>query len=106
MGSIKIKTGFPNVKSGYTVCPFCGGVNGDIEGVHSGHFNTTTFAEMRFHCVTGCYWELQLQSDDGEIPAAQCVLLDLDTELLRVSFCGDITDWVHLQKNLICDTPA
>ncbi len=106
MEPIKVKTGFPNIRNGNTVCPFCGSINGDIEGVHSGHFYTTTFAEMRFNCVTGCTWDLRLQSEDGEIPAAQCALLDLDTELVRISFWGSITDWVRLQKNFVSDEPA
>ncbi len=106
MEPIKTKSGFPNIRSGETVCPFCGGVNGDIEGVHSGHFHGMTMAQMRFNCANGCYWELQLQSDDGEIAAAKCVLLDLDTELLRLSFWGSVTDWVRLQKNLVSDEPA
>jgi hypothetical protein len=106
MDPIKIKIGFPNVSSGDTVCPFCGGVNGDVEGVYSSHYGTVTYASVKFGCMSGCYWELRLESDAGEIPAAQCVLLELDTELLRASFWGSITDWVHLQKNLISDDPA
>jgi len=106
MEPIKVKNGFPNVRSGCTVCPFCGGLNGDVQGVHSGHFYGATIAHMRFSCTNGCYWDLQLESDDGEISAAQCNLLELDTELLRISFWGSITDWVRLQKNLISDEPA
>ena len=106
MEPIKIKTGFPNVTSGYTVCPFCGDMNGDVKGVYSSHFGTVTYASMKFGCTSGCYWELRLESDAGEIPAPQCVLLELDTDLLRISFWGDITDWVRLQKNLISDEPA
>ena len=97
MQALRTKRGFPNSHQGSTVCPFCGGDSGDIEDVSSGHFQKAVSVTIGFRCMTGCYWELRLGSDRGDLEAAECALVNLDTELLEETQRDGLPDWVYAQ---------
>lgn len=82
MESSKTKNGFPNIRGGNTVCPFCGDICHETVDATSRYAFDSVHTSIGFHCMDGCCWELHIVSEEGTLQA-HCVLMGIHEELRR-----------------------
>jgi len=80
MEPIKVKTEFPIIRNGNTVCPFCGDVCFETVGSETSCAADSVHVYIGFHCANGCCCELHLVSEEGELHP-HCVLRGVHEEL-------------------------
>jgi hypothetical protein len=68
------KPGFPDTHRNHTVCPFCGDVCHETVDASSSFALDSVHTSIGFRCMSGCWWEIHIVSEEGDL-GAHCVLL-------------------------------